>query len=364
MLPLRLLKARDFRCFERLDILFGEGLNFFVGANAQGKTSLLEAVCVVLRLASPRTSTLASCIRHDRNEFALLTEIGHPGLSHEDSLRFRYGAGRTKFLATHPQGHAKTAAEYLSYSRVVWFGGTDLDLVRGRGEGRRRYLDFLGAQLEPFYRTHARAYERALRSRNRLLKSNASARELQAWEGPLLESGRLLTELRAALVAALAPHAAAAQLAIRGPGADATREHLVLQYAPGAGEDFAASLAAAASEDRRLGQTTVGPHRDDLRLLLDGLPAAEFASEGQQRTVALALRLAQAGLLTTVEGAPPLLLLDDIFGELDPVRRNALLTALPVGSQQLITTTHLDWMREAPAGVVWRLESGAVQRDG
>ena len=363
MLPLRLLKARDFRCFERLEVPFEPGLNFFVGANAQGKTSLLEAVCVVLRLASPRTSALASCIRHGQAEFAVLTEIVQPGLSHGETLRFRYGEGRTKFIATHPQGQAKTAAEYLSYSRVVWFGGTDLDLVRGRSEGRRRYLDFLGAQLEPLYRAHARAYERALRSRNRLLKSNASPRELQAWEGPLLESGQLLTELRAALVTALAPHAAAAQLAIRGPRVDPAHERLALEYAPGAGEDFAASLAAAAAEDRRLGQTTVGPHRDDVRLLLDGRPAAEFASEGQQRTVALALRLAQAGLLTGIEDAPPLLLLDDIFGELDPGRRNALLAALPAGSQQLITTTHLDWMRDAPAGAIWRLEAGAARRE-
>ncbi len=119
-----------------------------------------------------------------------------------------------------------------------------------------------------------------------------------------------------------------------------------LEYAPGAGADFAAALAEARREDARLRQTSVGPHRDDVHFFLNEI-ASDYASEGQQRTLVLALRLGASRLLERHFGAPPLLLLDDIFGELDLDRRSALLAALPVAAQKLITTTHLEWM---PAG--------------
>ena len=107
-------------------------------------------------------------------------------------------------------------------------------------------------------------------------------------------------------------------------------------------------------------QTVVGPHRDDLILRLNGQLASAFGSEGQQRTIALALKLAQAGLIETVARTPPLLLLDDIFGELDPQRRNALLAALPAGAQRLVTTTHLDWLEGPASGPVWKLWNGSL----
>ncbi|MBS0658048.1 MAG: DNA replication/repair protein RecF [Verrucomicrobia bacterium] len=342
------LRLRDFRCFEALACEVAPGLNFFIGPNAQGKTSLLEAICVGLRLASPRSTLLGPLVRHDQPAFAVRLQHGRT------QLDFRYGAAEKSIaLDGVQQGNAN---DYLQVGRLVYFGNTDLELVRGRGEIRRRYLDFLGAQMEPLYRTHLRAYERALRSRNRLLKQYPlPRREIAAWDGPLLESGAMLTALRASLVQELAPAAARAQMAI-GLGRDAT---LDLAYLPGAGPDFAAVLAASAEQERRTGVTSVGPHRDDVSLLLDGRAAAEFASEGQQRTLALALKLAQAEMLRVAHGQP-ILLLDDIFGELDPERRNALFAALPAAAQKFLTTTHLDWLEGPPGGPVWTVHEGRL----
>ena len=160
--------------------------------------------------------------------------------------------------------------------------------------------------------------------------------------------------MRRSLIQELLPWAERAQRDIRTTSAPGGEE-LALEYQPGSGDDFAAALAASRDEEMRRRQTVIGPHRDDLVLKLDGRAAAAFGSEGQQRTLALALKLAQAGLLEAVWKTPPLLLLDDIFGELDLTRRNALLAALPGHAQQLVTTTHLDWLSDAPPGPIWRL---------
>lgn len=338
---------------------FVPGAQFFTGDNARGKTSILEGVCALLRLASPRSSTLAPLVRAGApNGFRLRGEFAGRG------LEFQYGPEQQRRLVLDDVEQTGPAA-YLRVGRLVYFGNTDLELVRGGGEGRRRFLDFLGSQIEPLYRANLRAYEKALRSRNRLLKTvPGRRREIEAFDPPLIEAGTLLTGLRQALVAALDPWAARAQAAISGRG-EAAGETLALRYVSGVGErgDFASALRESRAEETRLRQTLVGPHRDDVALLLDDRPAGPFASEGQQRTLALALKLAQADLLTSVAGAaPPLLLLDDIFGELDPERRNRLLNALPARSQQLVTTTRLGWLDGPPPGPVWRLEERGCLR--
>ena len=348
------LKLRDFRCFEALEVDLVPGVQFFTGDNAQGKTSILEAACVLLRLASPRSSTLTPLVRQEARGLALQ---GHVGSSH---LQFYFSPERRKLVL---DGLEQTGtAEYLRVARLVYFSNTDLELVRGSSDGRRRFLDFLGTQIEPLYRANLRAYERALRSRNRLLKAfPVRWREVEAYDGPLLDAGGLLTDLRRNLIAELLPWAAEAQGSIRARASAGGIEELTLDYLPGAGEDFAVALHASREEELRLRQTLVGPHRDDLLLNLGGRAAGVYGSEGQQRTLARALKLAQARLLEAVWKQPPLLLLDDIFGELDVIRRNALLAALPAEAQQLITTTHLDWLRDAPSGPIWRLRDRRLE---
>ena len=351
------LDLRDFRCFPALRVGFVPGVQFFTGANARGKTSILEGVCALLRLASPRAAgSLAPLVRAGaENGFGLRGEFAGR------QMGFQYGPERRRLVLDDVEQSGPAA--YLRVARLVYFGNLDLELVRGGGEGRRRFLDFLGAQLEPLYRVNLRAYEKALRSRNRLLKTvPGRRREIEAFDAPLTEAGTLLTGLRRALVSALGPWAARAQVAVSGGGdGHGEEETLTLRYVSGVGEagDFRAALRESRAEETRLRQTLVGPHRDDVTLVLDDRPAGPFASEGQQRTLALALKLAQAGLLASVGGgAPPLLLLDDVFGELDPGRRNRFLAALPPGSQRLITTTHLGWLDGPAPGPVWRLEEG------
>ncbi|MGC3989908.1 MAG: DNA replication and repair protein RecF [Chthoniobacteraceae bacterium] len=344
------LKLRDFRCFAALECELAEGLNFIVGPNAQGKTSLLEAACVLLRLQSPRVQRLGHCLKHGGRGFVV---DGHFGPRH---LQFYFSAKRKK-LALDSVEQASTE-EYLKTARVVWFGNGDVDLVRGGGDGRRRFLDFFGAQIEPGHRSRLRAYERALRSRNHLLRQPSPRwREIAAFAPPLVEAGLAIMAARRKWTENLLPYAQQAHAEISGRG-----EQLQLTYEPGAPADFASALAAAHAEDARLRQTTLGPHRDELTLTLDGQPAT-LGSEGQQRTLALALKLAQARLLENHFQSPPILLLDDIFGELDKNRRNALLGFLPKKAQKIITTTHLDWVYKDTDAAILHLSNATLTRE-
>ncbi len=339
---LRSFKIRHFRCFDEFDAAFEPGLNLIVGPNAHGKTSLLEAACILLRLASPRISRLAHVIQHERRGFVV------DGYFAERHMQFYFSRERKKLALDEVE--QKSAGEYLRQARLVYFSNADIEIARGPGEVRRRFLDFIAAQREVGYRGALRNYERALRSRNLLLKApQPKWREIAAFDEPLVAHGDVLTVARARLLEELQPHAEAAHRAISGG-----REALRLDYLPGSGTGFSVLLAHSKSEDARLRVTSCGPHRDEVGLFLNG-KASDFASEGQQRTLVLALKLGAARLLGEHFDRPPLLLLDDIFGELDPGRRNALLAALPEGSQQIVTTTHLDWRPPGAEAHVIRL---------
>ena len=350
-MTLHSLRLADFRCYRSLSLDLPVGLTLITGDNAQGKTSLLEAVCLLLRLQSPRTATPRELIRMGATGFGVAGRLG------ERELRHTLGpSGRHLVVDGEP---CRRPGDYLSAAGlVVWMGNSDLELVHGPGEGRRRYLDFLGVQLYPEYRNALQACDKALRARNSLLRRDASPpwRQIDAWTTTLSAHAAVLSGLRRTLVQVLAPHAAAAHQAVSTAG-----ESLALTYSPGSEEDLAAQLLRLRPDETRRRLTLAGPQRDDLILTINELPAARFASEGQQRTIALALKLAQPPLLHALRGSHPVLLLDDIFGELDPNRRNALLDALPPGAQKIITTTHLQWMHERiqPAAL-WHLSHGEL----
>lgn len=342
---LRSLQLTQFRCFEGLRLDLPPGLTLFHGDNAQGKTSILEAACVLTRLQSPRSSVLGDCVRFGEKAFAVGGVLVNEEVSAELRLQFRE-SGRRLLVDGENQSRG---TDYLRHSaRVVWMANDDLALVRGGGEGRRRYLDFMAGQLYPEYRDALKNYERALRSRNFLLKRDSSPRwsEIAPYTRLLQDHGMILTKARRSLIEQLQPHAAGAQAHIAG-----SSESLMLSYeaASGEGDELAAHLDAIRPEEQRKRQTLAGPHRDDLALFVEGKPAGKFASEGQQRTIALALKLGQAQLFLATGGPPPLILIDDVFGELDPRRRNALMSAWPKESQKLITTTHLNWLDDSCA---------------
>jgi DNA replication and repair protein RecF len=336
---LRNLILRNFRCFEQMEASFCPKLNLVIGPNARGKTSLLEGVCVLLRLQSPRAARLGEVIRYGQKG---LVADGYFDRLH---LQFYYGLSRKKLALDGVE--QKDGAEYLAAARVMWFGNGDMELVVGGGDKRRRFLDFVGGQLDGRYRGVLREYERSLRSRNLLLRApQVRWAEVRAFNEPLVRAGSVLWELRAGLVERLAPLAAEAYRAISGN----TEEMMSMLYLAGIGggvpgheEWFERSLGDSRDEEARLRTTLVGPHRDDVQLLLSDHPAVQ-GSEGQQRSVALALRMAAVRVFTEHFGRGPVLLLDDVIGELDAGRRSRLLEMLPMDAQRIVATTSLDWL--------------------
>ena len=324
----------DFRCFESLDLEAPEAGAILTGYNAQGKTSILEAICMLVRLQSPRSHRLATLARIGKDGFG----IAGNAWSEERQVKWN----RKGIDLKQNQSPCASRSEYLSQGGlIVWMGNEDLELVRGPGETRRRYLDFIGSQIDPAYRRSLARYRRALLAKNLLLREGLHRdKEIFSYDHILAEHGSQLIKARAQMIAQLNPYAAEAQAAISGKN-----EALTLDYIPASGADLHQSIIDARERERRTRQSVVGPHRDDISLRIDGKPAADFASEGQQRTIALTLKLAQGRLLESAGKSTPVYLLDDIFGELDPARRNALISHIPANAQKWITTTHLDWLK-------------------
>ena len=340
-MKLHSLHLHQFRCFERLRIAIPGEAVIFHGDNAQGKTSILESVCVMLRLQSPRTSALAECVQFGSGSFSVGGRLERPDDQFELGMQFRESGKR---LQVDGERQSRTG-DYLRHSSlVVWMANDDLSLIRGGGDARRRFLDFIAIQLFPDYRSSIKAYDKALRSRNFLLKRDASPnwQQIDAYTVILHREGKVISARRRELVAALDPLSSTSQFEISGR----TGEDLQIAYQSASGEDddLESALKERRAEEEKKRQTAAGPHRDDVGIVLNGMPAAKFASEGQQRTIALSLKLAQTRLFIREREHPPLLLIDDVFGELDPSRRNFLMTAWPNDSQKLITTTHLDWL--------------------
>ncbi|MFY7817820.1 MAG: DNA replication/repair protein RecF [Akkermansiaceae bacterium] len=329
------IRMVDFRCWDALALDVPECGGIFVGQNAQGKTSILEAVCVLLRLQSPRTHKLSAMIRFSQPGF------GVAGDAWDMNRKVRYGKEGLRFQVDDEA--RESSAEYLrDGGLVVWMGNEDLELIRGAGETRRRYLDFMGMQWHPEYRHHWSRYRRALKMKNVLLKERfIDERQLFAIEELMVTHGEPLADLRAQMIGLLEAWCQQSHQAVSGG-----KEAVSLRYRSAGCTDMRESLAQARERELRLRQSVIGPHRDDLMLQLNGLSAAEFASEGQQRTLALALKLAQGALLQHERARVPVYLLDDIFGELDTGRRNALMQALPQSAQKWITTTSMDWLSD------------------
>ncbi len=335
--------VRDFRCFTQFELDLHPAFTCVVGKNALGKSSLLEALAVLLRLQSPRTNSLQPVIRSGARGLVV------DGIVRSYHLQCYYSASRRKLALDSVE--QKDPTEYLNVGRVVFFANSDIDLIRGPSEGRRRFFDFVGSQLFRNYREILRSYEKALRSRNAYLKMvPARPKEVAAYTKPLLKFGHQLTALRAFLVERLEPYVVSAFASVSDRG-----EAFSINYHPGATDDFERALSESGAEERRLRATLVGPHRDDLNFFVQSQPADLFASEGQQRTMAIALKMGQARVLQAEWRQPPLLLVDDVFGELDGARRNRLLASLPAESQRVVTSTSISWLADAPIGKLYEI---------
>ncbi|ATC65232.1 DNA replication and repair protein RecF [Nibricoccus aquaticus] len=334
---LRRLTLQHFRNVAFADLALTGDRHFFVGSNAQGKTNLLEAAGFLFALRSFRTADNRALIAHGQPEAAIACELTHE----------RRGDTRV-LIKLRPGGKEVTCdgervprlADYLGHFPAVVFSSQDQLLVRGSPGARRRWLDLALAATDATYFSTLQAYHRALAGRNALLKRTASASELLAFEHPLATAAASLTSLRAAGIATLSTHVAETYNRL----ADSA-EPAALTYSPDTAPLDAPAWSALFAKNRPrdlvMKTTLAGPHRDDCELTVSGKPARDFASEGQQRSLALALRLAEVEYLATRTGVQPLLLADDVLGELDPARRRRFWTALGENRQVIATGTTL-----------------------
>lgn len=346
------LGLRDWRLYEQLELELGAGATLLVGPNAAGKTSVLEAVLVLATTRSPRaaqdeelirwaasaTQVEAQAARERRGPVAVALEILRRAADG--------GTGVDKRLTV--DGVVRGAREVVGQLAVVMFGPDDLGLVKGTPAQRRRFLNMALGQVSAGYLDDAARYRRALRQRNELLRQAArnpsQAPMLQSWDEQLIGYGSAVAEQRARYAQDLGRLAAEYHARLTDG-----RENLRVAYsssvwredtAPGAAaEVFREKLARARSQELELGRTLVGPHRDDLLLLLDGRSVRRFGSQGQQRTAALAAKLAEAHLTRERLGEAPVLLLDDAASELDSARAARVLELAHDGYQVLATAT-------------------------
>jgi DNA replication and repair protein RecF len=338
------------------------------GPNAAGKTSLLEAMVLLAWGHSHRTAADGELVRWGTD---LARVEGRVGVESIEVAIVRAGAsgtaGRKRIRVN---GLARRAAGLAGLLRVVVFAPEEMLLVSGSPSLRRAVIDQLASSGSPAYADALATYARTLQQRNSLLRAiredGASRDELRFWDGAFLDSGAVIVTERRRLLEVLAGPLAAAHEEIAPDEAVGTG--LTLAYAtnapaqPGesARDALARRLLETADKEVWNGSTLVGPHRDDLVFELAGRDLASFASRGQQRTAILALKLAQLDVLTALDGRPPLLLLDDVFSELDPDRRSHLVRRIAALPQAFVTTTTLDDLDPALRAVAqaWEVRPG------
>jgi DNA replication and repair protein RecF len=352
------LRLRDFRNYARLDATFPPGFHLFLGDNAQGKTNILEAIYLIATLRSFRGVGSAQMVRHEQKGYFIGGKISAQG-EHEVKI---YWSARERNL-TLDSRPVRKLTDYLGVLRTVVFCTEDLQLIKGPGKARRRFLDLLLSQTYPTYLPLLQRYTHALRSRNALLKRPIlDPQALESFSRELISVGNELIRFRTELTPRFAPLAMKAYRSISNEV-----EELRFEYSPSVKRDFAVELAQSHARERGYRSTLVGPHRDELQLLVNDRPAAQYGSEGQKRTLAIALKMAQAEYLTEIHGSPPVLLIDDIMGELDVKRRSGFLPLLQraqlARGQVFMTATEENWPKELGREVQrWKVRKGMVGR--
>ncbi|GAA4383895.1 DNA replication/repair protein RecF [Tsukamurella soli] len=348
------LKLHDFRSWEDVDVHLGPGVRVFVGRNGFGKTNLLEALGYIATLSSHRVSTDQPLIRVGCDGASVLATVVNAGRELTAEIDIVAGRANRARINTAP---CRRPRELLGILQSVLFAPEDLALVRGEPGGRRRFLDDLAILRTPRIAAEKADYERVLRQRTALLKSAGGVTRrgggdaatvlstLDVWDAQLAHFGAEILTARIGLVEELRPHLTAAY-AVLAPGSRVAEiRYRDTLSAPVGGSELTVAaleqrlltdLQAARQKEIDRGVCLVGPHRDDLELMLGNEPAKGFASHGESWSLALALRLASLELLRA-DGGEPVLLLDDVFAELDAKRRAALATVAADTEQVIIT---------------------------
>ncbi|MDN0199310.1 DNA replication/repair protein RecF [Streptomyces sp. S.PNR 29] len=367
------LSLADFRSYSRVEVPLDPGVTAFVGPNGQGKTNLVEAVGYLATLGSHRVSSDAPLVRVGADRAIIRAQVRQG--DRQQLVELELNPGRANRARINRSSQVRPR-DVLGIVRTVLFAPEDLALVKGDPGERRRFLDELITARSPRMAGVRSDYDRVLKQRNTLLKSAALARRhggrtmdlstLDVWDQHLARAGAELLAQRLDLIAAIQPLADKAyeQLAPGGgpvaleykpsaPGEAHRREELF--------EQLMAALAEARKQEIERGVTLVGPHRDDLLLKLGQMPAKGYASHGESWSYALALRLASYDLLRA-EGNEPVLVLDDVFAELDSRRRERLAELVAPGEQVLVTAAVDDDVPHVLSGVRFAVAEGTVER--
>jgi DNA replication and repair protein RecF len=384
------LQLTDFRSYESVDLPLDAGVTTFVGANGQGKTNLVEAIEYLSTMSSHRVASEVPLVRSGA-ACAVVRARVHAGLddARQLTLELEISPGKAN-RAKLNRAPLRSAREIIGVLRTVVFSPVDIAIVKGDPSERRRFMDDLIVARWPRLAGVRGDYERALRQRNTLLKSlggrlrdgqppGDAAATLDVWDTHLAQAGAELLEARLTTLADLAPHVSKAYADIAPANNDAAAEYrasvdLSTLRQAASGEAQGASergvltdLLTIAMAERRVeeiqrGVSLVGPHRDDITLSLGMLPAKGYASHGESWSFALALRLGSFHLLRA-DGVEPVLVLDDVFAELDSIRRERLASGVRVAEQVLVTAAVGADVPELLAGRRFRVADGDVTPD-
>jgi DNA replication and repair protein RecF len=369
-MAVRSLLLSGFRSYEELRVEFGDGPHVVVGRNAAGKTNLVEAIALLSSGRSHRSSADPEMVRWDADFARVAAQVENGGRTEElEVVIHARGSGSGARKRVRVNGVNRRAAALRPILRTVLFAPEDMLLIVGSPSLRRNLLDAVVAQREPIAAAVMSTYGRALTQRNSLLRrireEEAGRAELGYWDEVICDNGGRILDWRHESMGAMAEPLAAAHREIAPEETSLTLRY-VSNVEPLDGESNEDALRRRLGEtsDKEIwnGATLVGPHRDDLAFESDGRELTAFASRGQQRTAILALKLAELDLLSRLDGRPPLLLLDDVFSELDPERRAHLVRRIGSLPQAIVTTTTADDLDPGlvTASTLWHVEPGRV----
>ena len=356
------IQLNNFRNYAQAALEPCEGVTVLYGDNAQGKTAMLEAVVLSCTGRSHRTPHDRELIRWDQPFARVAISCERSDGRHDVEMILNQQRPKTVKVNGSP---LRRTGELMGHVSGVLFSPEDLRMVKDGPAERRRFIDMALSQIRPSYYYELQRYAHALSQRNALLRSIVEngrlSDTLEAWDSQLALHGGLIVQAREAFLEKISRAAGVCHHEITSE-----REALTVRYEPSVQPDglspeeaILSALKASREIDIRRGTTTKGPHRDDIALALSGMDVRAFGSQGQQRTAALSLKLAELDIMRAETGEAPVLMLDDVMSELDPQRRRQLLARLR-DTQAIVTCTDLSDLAEADIGAAWRVQQGAL----
>lgn len=355
------LELKNYRNYDRLIIEFSKGTNILYGDNAQGKTNILEAVYLGATTKSHRGSKDREIIRFGENESHIRIHLVKQDIGHQIDMHLK--KSKTKGAAI-DQIPIKKSSDLLGFVPVIFFSPEDLSIIKNGPSERRKFLDIELSQLEKMYLHQLSSYNKVMAQRNNLLKQLAYQRELldtlDSWDIQLVRYGSEVIRYRQRFIEDLNEIIREIHKNLTGK-----KEKIVLKYDHSVNYDeFLTVLQKKREIDLKYSSTGIGPHRDDIEFLVNGIDIRRFGSQGQQRTAALSLKLAQIELVKRQTGETPILLLDDVLSELDSSRKNYLLDSIK-DIQTLITCTGLEEFINSHLQIdkMFQVKSGKIVRE-